>query len=222
MNYVYLVLLTFALALLVNYLPYVGKVFRVVNTLFHESAHAFMALFTNAEVVRINLFSDSSGSALTKSKYWISKFLVSVAGYAGASVAGYFLWKLFLHNQLTIVFFVFILLAIINLIFWVRNWYGIIWLLVFIGILATSFLYLPLFYHRFILLFFLSSIIINSLSSAFVLLRISFKEPKQAGDAANLKLFTFIPAIVWSLLFFAFAGYMVYLEAFLFKLFIKF
>ena len=66
-----------------------------------------------------------------------------------------FLWKYFLCNQLKIVFFSFVILSVINLIFWVRNWYGILWLTLFITALVCSFLYLPLFYHRYVLLFFI-------------------------------------------------------------------
>lgn len=212
MNQKYILLLVFACSLLVNFIPYVSKVYRVINTLFHESAHAVMALITNGDVVKINLFTDSSGAAVTKSKYWISKFLVSLAGYTGASLAGFYLWKLYWQNNLFLVFFILVVIAVINLVFWVRNLYGIIWVLVFIAILVLDFFYLDKRYNTYILFFLINSVIINSLHSSFILLAITFKEPKQAGDAANLKSFTMIPAWFWGIVFFAFACCIAYLE----------
>lgn len=222
MNYLYSVLLLFVLTFFLNYLPIIGKIYRVVNTLFHESAHAFTALLTNAEVIKINLFSDSSGSALTKSKYWIGKFLVSIAGYTGSSIAGFFLWKLILCNQLKIIFFVFVLLSIINLIFWVRNWYGVLWLILFIATLVCSFLFLSLFYFRYVLMFFIFSILINSLLSTIFLLRISLIDSKNSGDAYNLKTFTFIPALFWAISFMCFSIFILYKELNLFWIYYKY
>ena len=63
----------FAAGILITRLPFVGKFFRITNTLIHESGHAIMALLTSGNVVSIDLMSDTSGTATTKSKYLFFK-----------------------------------------------------------------------------------------------------------------------------------------------------
>lgn len=53
-------------------------------------------------------------------------------------------------------------------------------------------------------------ILIESVWSTWVLLFLSIKNKNMAGDATNLAKFTRIPAVVWALLFTAFAAFMAY------------
>ena len=86
------------ISVIIARLPVVGKYFQVVYTLVHESAHAIMAIFTSGKVFRIELFSNTSGSALTQSNNKFSQFLVSLAGYPLSSFVAY-LFFYFIHHE---------------------------------------------------------------------------------------------------------------------------
>jgi hypothetical protein len=60
-----------------------------------------------------------------------------------------------------------------------------------------------------------SILLFQSIYSAFTLLIISVKSANKAGDAKNLSTFTYIPAVIWALLFFSFALFVAYRVLFL-------
>lgn len=45
-------------------------------------------------------------------------------------------------------------------------------------------------------------VLVQSIVSAFVILKLSVTDRRNAGDATNLAKFTFIPTLVWGTLFF--------------------
>jgi len=49
--------------------------------LIHESGHALFALLSSGEVYEVELFSDRSGTATTKTNGKFSRFLVALMGY---------------------------------------------------------------------------------------------------------------------------------------------
>ena len=108
------------------------------------------------------------------------------------------------------VFIIFAVFTLLNLILWVRNWYGIFWLLTFGGLIAL-FYYLKNDTYIFCFTLFISAILLfDSFIKCFQLLYLSFKTPKNAGDAANLKKLTHIPAFFWALLFLTNSIFFVY------------
>jgi hypothetical protein len=202
--------------LVVNRIPLVGKYVRVVNTLIHESGHTLFALLFNGEVLSVELFSDTSGTAVTKSKGKFSQFIVALSGYPFASVVSYLMfWFVFNEKYLTVMY-VLASFAVINLLMFVKNAYGIYWLITF-----TALLLFANFYGNETIYFsvsaFLSGILLfESLYSSLQLVGISYKNPKKAGDATNLAKITHIPAIIWSLLFVAQSAFFIYLTVLLF------
>lgn len=193
----------FALALIILRIPHVGKYFRVVNTLFHENAHAVMALLTSGSVVRVDLFSDTSGACVFKSKYWISTFFINLAGYVGSSASAFGMFWLLTHGHSDWLLYTLAGTAALNLLLWVRNKYGIFWLITFLLICAGCY-YLKNEMVTYYFLFLICALhLVESLWSTLVLLYLSAEEPSSAGDARNLRQMTFIPAIVWALLFVA-------------------
>ena len=60
-------------------------------------------------------------------------------------------------------------------------------------------------------LFYAIVVMIEAVSSSFILLFLSIKDSGSAGDATNLAKFTHIPAFIWALLFLAFSVWMAYL-----------
>lgn len=198
---------------LVLRIPFIGKILRVANTMVHESGHAFMALFTSGSVVSIDLFHDTSGTAVTKSSTWISKFLVALSGYFASSVIAYLLFALLKEGRHVMVAYLLMGLALLNIIFWVRNAYGLLWLLGFVGINAWL-----IYAHNAIglqasAIVFSTAILAESLISALIILYLSFMASEKSGDAKNLKDFTGIPAAFWGLLFCVQACYFFYLTA---------
>jgi hypothetical protein len=197
-------------SLVITRLPFIGKFFRVVNTLVHESGHAFMALILSGKVHRIDLFSDTSGSALTATKNGFSRFLVSLAGYPASALFAYLCFYCIEQKEAIYVVYMLAGIAIINLIFYVRNAYGIFWLISFIGI-AVLVIYAKeamLIYGFSLLCSFI--VLSDAVISGFNLLIIAAKTPKAAGDAKNLNEATHLPVIFWALLLLAFSFFCAY------------
>jgi hypothetical protein len=183
--------------------PVVGKFVRIANTLMHEGGHALVALLTGGGVVKMDLFSDTSGQAVTQSRFWIGKFLIALAGYTFASFFAFCSLFFIRYGNYYLVVYCLLFFAIVSLILWVRNKYGVFWILLF-GALCLTVFYFGNYEVKYYFSVLLSGVLLSeSLVSSIVILRVSFSEPDHSGDAANLSNFAFLPAFVWGLLFFA-------------------
>ena len=92
-------------------------------------------------------------------------------------------------------------MSILNLIFFVRNIYGIFWLITY-GLLIGTVLYFNNALAITVVLYITAGIIlVESLISIIQLLIIAYKQPDKAGDAKNLKDITQIPALFWVFVF---------------------
>jgi hypothetical protein len=183
-------------------IPFVGKVLKVFNTLIHESGHALMSLLTSGEVISVDLFYNTEGTATTTSKHWFGKFFTSIAGYVASSACAFLFFYFIKYDQYNWIIYSLLVLAIINLIFWVRNLYGILWLLV-----MTAIIILLLYWKngdavKYVTMIISGVVLSESLTSAAIIFYISLSKPKQAGDATNLQKLTYLPAVVWGLFFF--------------------
>ena len=183
---------------IINRIPYIGKYLRVVNTLVHESGHAVAALICSGEVYNVELFSDTSGTAVTKTKGKFGQFLVSIAGYP--------------FGEYRIVLYILACFSLLNLMFYVRNAYGIFWLITF-----TAIIFLVNFYGGEFLQYaftaWLSGIMLfEALYSSIELVIIATKKSKAAGDAYSLERLTGVPSMLWALIFVAQSGYFIYLS----------
>lgn len=194
-----------ALALSLSRIPKVGRIFFVINTLVHEASHALMAILSSGKALRIQLFQDTSGTALTQSSSRFSAILISLAGYIGASAFGILAYELISRGKPEYLIYTLMGICLLCLIFFIRNSYGIFW---GIGFLLVNFL---LFYFDFNILikiaslFYAGIIFSESFISATRIMLISFKKPASAGDAANLRKNALLPAFFWGILFFLFA-----------------
>jgi hypothetical protein len=167
----------------------------------HESGHALAALLTSGEVIRLDLQHDTSGSALTRSSSWVSRFLTSLAGYPVSSVSAWLLCYLVHLEKFDFILFALFTVALINLLLWVRNGFGIAWLVMFMLLTGAVFFYTPPFYHKALAIFCAGVVLFDSVASAFIIFVLSIKSAKQSGDAKNLADATHIPAFFWGLLF---------------------
>ncbi|MGP4059685.1 M50 family metallopeptidase [Halobacillus litoralis] len=206
------IIIAIVLALILTQLPVVGKYFAILNTMIHESGHSLMALVTGGEVRRISLFPNTSGTAMTGHTSWLSQVLTSMAGYIFASFFAFVFFFLIWRGQYKWMVYILLAFLAVNLFFWVRNVYGLFWIVTF----GAGFIWLLRSGHetvvQYVLLFLASLVLVESVTSAFEIMWISFISPGQAGDAANLARATkFLPAPLWGLLFFAQALYFAWL-----------
>jgi hypothetical protein len=177
----------------------------------HEFGHASMALILKGEVVKINLFSDTSGNTLTKVHGKISTILVSISGYPFSSIVAFFIFYLINNNFTIFAIIIFMGFSLISLLLFVRNIYGIIWLLFFLimsGIILHHNTIKILYFWS---VFNGSLLLIDSIISSLVLLKISIQNPTGAGDAYNLKKTTHLPPWFWAFFFIFINIYMAYL-----------
>jgi hypothetical protein len=178
----------------------------------HETGHAIMALVTNGKIDRIDLFADTSGQALTISKNSFFSFLVVLAGYPFASIATWGLFILLSRQQFYFIIYFSLGLMLLNLILWVRNSYGILWLISCIGGLGALIYFENIQLTEYVALVICVAAISEAVYSAWIVFYLSFKKPKSSGDAYLLSQITHIPAFIWGILFFAQALYFAWLS----------
>lgn len=193
-------------AVLTRWIPY-SSFFRNVDTMIHEFGHAIMTLVVSGKVMYIHLFADHSGVTYSavSGEMWRS-LLISLAGYTTSACFASLLFRWYRRHRIHMGLLVMALIAIVNLIFFVRNDFGVFWCIGFI-VLTVLVLLVPWQWLRhgyYLLIAFI--LMVESMLSALTLLLIAVQRPSQAGDAANLAAATGIPAILWALLFVLIAG----------------
>lgn len=192
----------------------IGVVLRSLNTLIHELSHGFVALILGGRVGKILLNDNASGSCSTTVKGSFKSFLISISGYTLSALFSYSLFLLIDKSFSKYVFYFLLAISIISLIFWIRNNYGIIWTIVFIGI-NFSIIMIPKFlnsYSNYILLIYGLIICIENLFNTAILVKIAILNPKKAGDATNIAKITKIPSLIWAIGFLSFSLYFAYLS----------
>jgi hypothetical protein len=205
----YILLIT---ALLLTRIPVLGKYFRSVNTLVHEAGHAFMTLLLSGEVIAVNLFSDTSGTTVTKAKSKVSQSLIALAGYPVSALTGWLCMFLLFKGYTLNILFILTSITLIIMILSLRNAYGLFWAGTFVvlNLLLIYFNSVSLIYA--FAAFYTVIIFTDAVMSSFILLMLSIKQPKKAGDAANLQKFTKLPAAFWALLMMVFTLFITWLS----------
>jgi hypothetical protein len=191
------------LAFLLIHIPIIGNYVKVINTLIHESGHALIALLGGNVVENISLFMNSEGATYSNQSTWLGSFFTSLAGYTFASFMAFLAFLLIRKNKHNILIDILLGFIVLNLIFWVRNPYGLFWLCSF----GVAFLLLLIKgsqkLRNQLLLLIAAILLVDSVQSAYEILYISVFQPQAAGDAANLaRLTVFIPSSIWGIFFF--------------------
>ncbi|NHM31210.1 M50 family metallopeptidase [Neobacillus terrae] len=190
------------LAFVLIQVPVLGNYVSMIDTLIHESGHAIISLL-GGKVDQISLFSNTEGVTVSSQSTWIGAFFTSLAGYFTSSLLAFIAFWLIGKRKYKIMILILLTFIVLNIIFWVRNLYGLFWLISF----GVIFLFLlakgsKRFNYHLVLLF-ASIIMVDSVKSGFDVMYISFLTPIYSGDAANLAHLTeFIPAQVWGIYFF--------------------
>ncbi|WP_244895511.1 M50 family metallopeptidase [Evansella clarkii] len=196
-------LIFIGIAVILLRIPVLGKYLAVINTLIHEIGHALMALVTGGRVEKIKLFANTEGVASTRN-HWLGGLFTSAAGYPFASaMAWLFLYLIYIENY-TAVLIILAGVLVISFLLWIRNVYGFLWVLTFGALFAWMFWLDNTILTENVLLFITAVVFVKSITSAFTIMTMSFKTPRDAGDATSLARATFIiPAQLWGILFFA-------------------
>jgi hypothetical protein len=196
----------------------VGVWFRTFDTLMHETGHALVAFILTGQVDKIELNSNLSGKTVYKSKSKIVSFIVLLFGYPFSTWVGT-LFIYFIYKQLFIwVFYLLIFTMALNLSLFVRNVYGIIWLIINSAALCLCYYYLTDFWLAIFTVSISGFMIIEYIYATIHLLTSSFSTKSNGGDHHQLKQLTKIPSLIWALLFFTSSIYSLYL---IFKLYVK-
>ena len=169
-----------------------------------------MTLITNGEVYKVSLNPDTSGEAVTGHSSFLSKFLVALSGYPMAALASAGIYWCISGENYRLFFIIFIVIAVVNLMLWVRNGFGIIWLLIFIAANVALLYFKNKMAYEICAYMFASIVFLENIFSSLTLLVIAWKKPQSAGDASNLAKLTKIPSLVWALIFVGFNIFMGY------------
>jgi len=199
-----------ALVFITMRLPYVGIIIRVFNTLIHELAHALMAVLTSGKILKIELQKDTSGSTLSIAKNKRSQFLVAIIGYPASAGFSYLMFWGILQNYSLYILIGLLCISIVALMLFVRNSFGIFWMLIFISSIAfVIWLNNPMICD-FLVASLAIILMIESVYAAVALFIIAIENPAESGDAKILNSITKIPALIWSLAFVLICGWVVY------------
>lgn len=205
----YVLLLT---AIFLSRIPVLGKYFRCVNTLVHEAGHAFMTLLLSGEVIAVNIFSDTSGTTVTKAKGKFSQALIALAGYPVSVFTGWLCLFLLHKGYHLYILFILTSITLIIMILSLRNMYGLFWAGTFV-VLNLLLIYFDNKTLIYVFSAFFSLIVFtDAVISSFVLMILAVKQPKKAGDATNLNKTTKVPASVWAFVLLAFTLFISWLS----------
>jgi hypothetical protein len=186
-------------AIVIKQLPLVSIPFNWLESYFHEVSHGIAAMLTGGEVLRIQLFTNGAGLCTTQGGI---SFVISFAGYAGATLCGWGIYKLAsAHKKIAQIFSISLFLLLLSsIVFWGRDL--LTWFI--LGVLACLFL-LTIKLHKTYYLQRLMQLIgllilLNSLSSPSYLL-----DGRHLGDGAALASITYIPELIWVFIWFSIA-----------------
>ncbi|MFP3725815.1 M50 family metallopeptidase [Priestia filamentosa] len=219
-----------AAVLFANTLIEVGKYVALANTLIHEVFHCLASWLTGGRAHSISLHHDTSGLATTSTSSRFSRIVVGYAGYTGSSIMAFVFFYLLSKGYYSVTIYVFSGFLVIGLLLWTKNFFselrrsvvslfklrlyrgnnnffGLIWSLI-VALYIFWILYTnntTLIVHTSICI--AAIVLLESVKTAFVILILSAKDRKDAGDATSLAKSTFIPALIWGLVFFGQAAY---------------
>ncbi|MGG1518774.1 M50 family metallopeptidase [Paenibacillus oryzisoli] len=202
-NWVKTILFLIGSAILTHWLP--SSFFRNLDTMVHEFGHAAVTLALSGKVMYIELYRDHSGvtySQLTKSWALIP---VSLAGYMTASLFAWFLFSAYAKGKQRLGLQVMTGLSALSLVLFVRNGFGVSFLLGFIIVTVLALALAPKWLRDFYYLLLAFLCLEESVFGPLSLVVYSAQNSRAAGDATNLAAHTGVPAIVWAVLFSLFA-----------------
>jgi hypothetical protein len=130
-----------AVALLIVISPRPWRLTRIAITIVHESGHAAASLLSGRRLEGIRLHADTSGETVSRGKRTGPGIIITaLAGYVTPPLLGVGASALLAANRVTLLLSLFLVLLAVTLLL-VRNWYGVLAVLVTGGALfAVSWL----------------------------------------------------------------------------------
>jgi hypothetical protein len=187
-------------AFLTHLIPF-SDVFRNLDTMIHEFGHAIVTLALSGQVMYIELYANHSGVTYSRITSSWSSIPISLSGYMLASLFALFLFHVRAKGKEKLGLQVITLLALLSLVLFVRNEFGIMWIIAFVALNVLMLAFIPRWLRDtyYLLLAFLT--LEESVLGPFSLILYALEDPTKAGDASNLSLVTPIPAIGWAVIF---------------------
>jgi hypothetical protein len=213
-----LILLYLAAALAISRLPMFMVYFSLCNTLIEKIIQVLAVVVTReGKSNKIKLYKNGSGETTSMVDSKIKKVMIVYIGYTGTLILAMGLFYLLSYNKFDWVIYFFISLMVISILLWIRNFFGFIWALSFVALLA-----LPLYFRNELaimhLSIFLSSLIlIQAIIIAFHVIGQSFKTGGKPGALAKIAR---VPAIICGIALLGqslFAAYFIFSKVLNFK-----
>jgi hypothetical protein len=119
-----------AVALLVVASPGLWRLTRIAITIAHESGHAAASLLSGRKLEGIRLHRDTSGETISRGKgSGLGIIVTAMAGYVTPPLLGVGAAALLAAHRVNLLLALFLLLLVVTLVM-VRNWYGVLAVLV--------------------------------------------------------------------------------------------
>ena len=195
-------LLFIVFAIILTKIPMIGKYFGIANTLIHELGHLIVSYLTFGKGHKIQLFANKEGLAFSSHRFWTGKVMTTVAGYIFSSFMAFLFYYLLFLGKYQFIIYILLLMLGMSLLFWIRNFYALFWVLTFSGGFAWLLWKADTLVIENVLLFLISIILVESITASFEIMYLSFQTAKQAGDASILANLTkIVPAQIWGIFF---------------------
>ena len=193
--------------------------FRIFVTFIHEGGHALAALLTGNSVASLSVATNASGETYTTQGGLISQLLIASSGYLGSMAFGALLLilirktvaaRIVLVGCAIFIFALTMIYGLIKPIFWMTAWSGIPFTL-FAGIfISVGLVLIAKFASARVATFFVSFLAVQCVLNALFDLKTVFFlsapfAPTVPTDAVNMAHATGIPAIIWTIIWIAFA-----------------
>lgn len=213
-----LILLYLAAALAISRLPMFRVYFSLCNTLIEKIIHVLAVVVTReGKSNKIKLYKNGSGETTSIVDSKIKKVMIVYIGYTGTLIVAMGLFYLLSFNQFDWVIYFFIGLMVISILLWIRNFFGVLWALSFVALLAV-----PLYFRNeavimHISIFLSSLILIQAIINAFQVIGQSFKTGGKPGALAKIAR---VPAIICGIALLGqslFAAYFIFSKVLNFK-----
>ncbi|MDF2814851.1 MAG: rane protein [Paenibacillus sp.] len=187
-------------AILNHWIPF-SSFFRNLDTMVHEFGHAIATLLLSGKVLYIYLFADHSGVTYSYITGGWRVIPMAMAGYITASLFAVYLFYAYSRGRLTQGLVVCSVLAVLCLALFVRNGYGMAWIIGFLVVngivIILPFRWLKTFYYLLVAFVSLEESVVGPVGLAIMALN----NPSKAGDASSLAQATGVPAPVWGIVF---------------------
>lgn len=194
-------------AIIIHQIPLVSIPFKWLESYFHEISHGLAALITGGTIVKIQLFPNGAGLCTSRGG---SALLISFMGYAGASIWGAIIFSLAsAHKRLALTFSsLLVALLVLSIGFWVRDVLTLIIILLLLVLLLLPYKFKKLHYFQPLLQLTGMMVLLNSLYSPLHLF-----DGRSIGDGAALAELTFLPELLWVVIWLTIAMFSLYLLA---------